>query len=64
MSTINGGEVPIREQLKIAAKAGYDSVELWLRDIDKYSDIEAQKEIWDRWLPYAIAFRAIGWSLH
>ncbi len=37
MSTINGGEVPIREQLKIAAKAGYDAVELWLRDVDKYT---------------------------
>ncbi|RME57310.1 MAG: DUF2207 domain-containing protein [Caldilineae bacterium] len=28
----------------------------YLRDIDRYSDLEAQKEIWDRWLPYAIAF--------
>jgi len=36
MSTINGGEVPIREQIKLAAKAGYDSVELWLRDVDKF----------------------------
>ncbi len=35
-STINGGEVPIREQLKIAAEAGYDAVEPWLRDIEKY----------------------------
>jgi 2-keto-myo-inositol isomerase len=36
MSTINGGEVPIRNQIKIAANAGYDAVELWLRDVDKY----------------------------
>ncbi len=36
MSTINGGEVPIRDQIKIAANAGYDSVELWLRDVDKF----------------------------
>jgi hypothetical protein len=28
----------------------------YLKDIDKYSDIEEQKVIWDRWLPYAIAF--------
>ncbi|MFK7737577.1 MAG: sugar phosphate isomerase/epimerase family protein [Pirellulaceae bacterium] len=35
-STINGSKVPLREQLQIAAKAGYDSVELWLRDIEKY----------------------------
>jgi len=35
-STINGGEVPIREQLKVAAEAGYDAVEPWLRDIEKF----------------------------
>lgn len=35
-STINGGEVAVREQLQIAAAAGYDSVELWLRDIAKH----------------------------
>ena len=28
----------------------------YLKNIEKYSDLEAQKEIWDRWLPYAIAF--------
>lgn len=28
----------------------------YLKDIDRYTDLEAQKEIWDRWLPYAIAF--------
>ena len=28
----------------------------YLRNIDKYTDVAAQKEIWDRWLPYAIAF--------
>ena len=28
----------------------------YLQDIDKYSNLEAQKAIWDRWLPYAIAF--------
>ncbi len=35
-STINGGEVPVREQVQIAATAGYDAVELWLRDVTKY----------------------------
>ena len=35
-SSINNSKVPVREQLKIAADAGYDAVELWLRDIDKY----------------------------
>lgn len=28
----------------------------YLQNIDKYSNLEAQKAIWDRWLPYAIAF--------
>ena len=28
----------------------------YLQDIDRYSDLEKQKEIWDRWLPFAIAF--------
>ncbi len=36
-STINRSEVPIREQLKIAAAAGYDAIEIWLRDIDKFT---------------------------
>ena len=28
----------------------------YLQNIDQYSDLETQKAIWDRWLPYAIAF--------
>ena len=28
----------------------------YLRNIERYSDVESQKAIWDRWLPYAIAF--------
>ncbi len=36
-STINGGKVPVREQLQIAADAGYDAVELWLRDIATFT---------------------------
>ncbi|MEC8556469.1 MAG: sugar phosphate isomerase/epimerase family protein [Planctomycetota bacterium] len=34
-STINGRNVMIREQIKIASKAGYDSVEIWLRDVGR-----------------------------
>jgi 2-keto-myo-inositol isomerase len=37
MSTINGNEVPVRDQLKIAAEAGYNSVELWLGHIEKFT---------------------------
>ncbi|MCC6507749.1 MAG: sugar phosphate isomerase/epimerase [Pirellulaceae bacterium] len=36
MSTINSSQIPLRQQLKIAADAGYTGVELWLRDVDKY----------------------------
>ena len=36
MSTINSSQIPLREQLKIASQAGYDSVELWLRDVDTF----------------------------
>lgn len=35
-STISGSKLPIREQLKIAASAGYDAVEIWIRDVDAY----------------------------
>ena len=34
-STINGRNVPIREQIKVASKAGYDSIEIWLRDVGR-----------------------------
>lgn len=62
-STIKIGKHPVREQLKIAADAGYDGVELWLRDIEvftksggKLSDLK--KEIADLGLSLesAIAF--------
>ncbi|MFO0011807.1 MAG: sugar phosphate isomerase/epimerase family protein [Planctomycetota bacterium] len=35
-STIHGEAVPLLEQIEVARQAGYDSMELWLRDIDKY----------------------------
>lgn len=35
-STIHGEVVPLVDQITIAQKAGYDAMELWLRDIDKY----------------------------
>jgi sugar phosphate isomerase/epimerase len=36
-STIHGEVVPIVDQVGIAQKAGYDSIEIWLRDVDKYT---------------------------
>lgn len=38
------------------AAARWKAFKEYLRNLEKYADIEAQKEIWDRWLPYAIAF--------
>jgi len=38
------------------AAARWRAFKTYLENIDKYSDIEAQKGIWDQWLPYAIAF--------
>jgi hypothetical protein len=36
--------------------AKWEAFRRYLKDIDRYSDLEQQKTIWDRWLPYAIAF--------
>ena len=36
-STIHGEVIPIVEQIAIAQKAGYNAMEPWLRDIDKYT---------------------------
>ena len=36
--------------------ARWEAFRTYLKDIDKYADMEAQKAVWDRWLPYAIAF--------
>ena len=35
-STIHGDVVPLVDQIEVAQQAGYDSMELWLRDIEKY----------------------------
>lgn len=36
--------------------ARWEAFKRYLKDIDRYSDLEEQKAIWDRWLPFAIAF--------
>ena len=35
-STIHGENIPVTEQIKIASKAGYTGIELWVRDVDKF----------------------------
>jgi 2-keto-myo-inositol isomerase len=36
-STIQGEKIDIREQVKIAAEAGYDCIEIWLRDVERFT---------------------------
>ena len=62
-STINGGSLPVRQQVQIAARAGYDAVELWTRDIDKFvaeggqlNDLRAEMHDLGLRLDSAIAF--------
>lgn len=35
-STIQGEKIPLLNQIEIAKKAGYDGIEIWLRDVDKH----------------------------
>ena len=37
-STVRGQDLSITEQVSVAAKAGYDGIEPWIRDIQKYVD--------------------------
>lgn len=36
MSTIRGQELSVPDQIKVAADAGYDGIEPWIRDINQY----------------------------
>ena len=38
MSTIRGQKLSIVEQVDVAAKAGYDAIEPWIRDVQKYAE--------------------------
>jgi sugar phosphate isomerase/epimerase len=38
MGTIRGLKLPVPEQIDVAAKAGYQGVELWLDELRKYTD--------------------------
>ncbi|MEO1617335.1 MAG: sugar phosphate isomerase/epimerase family protein [Planctomycetota bacterium] len=35
-STIRGQKLPIEQQIKVTAQAGYDGIEPWIRDIDQF----------------------------
>jgi len=36
--------------------ARWRAFQTYLKNIDQYAEMDSQKSIWDRWLPYAIAF--------
>ena len=48
--------MPRKSDAGSEAAARWKAFSEYLRNMDKYTDVAAQKEIWDRWLPYAIAF--------
>ena len=41
-STIHGEVIPIVDQVTIAQKAGYDAIEIWLRDVDAVREISRE----------------------
>ena len=38
MSTVRGQELSVPEQVKVAADAGYDAIEPWIRDLRKFTE--------------------------
>ena len=67
-STIHGEVIPIVEQVSIAQKAGYDSLEIWLRDVDKYTSgggslSDLRKRIADAGLTLESAIAFAPWIL-
>lgn len=48
--------MPRKTERGAVAAARWKGFKEYLRNIDRYADLEAQKALWDRWLPYAIAF--------
>lgn len=66
-STIRGYNLPIVEQVKVAAEAGYDGIEPWLRDIDAFlasgGDLDdLARQIADRGLQLAGAIAFWRWA--
>jgi len=65
-STIHGEVIPIVEQIAIAQKAGYNSLEPWLRDINKYTSqggslSDLKKRIEDAGLTIESAIAFANW---
>ncbi len=65
-STIHGEKIDIREQIKIAAKAGYQGIEIWLRDVERYTSsggdlMELRKMLDGNGLRVESAIAFAGW---
>jgi 2-keto-myo-inositol isomerase len=65
-STIQGQVVPLVDQIEVARRAGYDSVEVWLRDIDTFQRgggmlADARKRIADAGLTVESAIAFAPW---
>lgn len=67
-STIQGDKIPIWEQVEIAKKAGYDGIEIWLRDVDKFEKeggkrSDLKKHIADSGLALESAIAFAAWII-
>lgn len=65
-STIRGQKLPIDQQVEVAAKAGYDGIEPWIRDIEKYVETggsleDLRKQIADSGLTVVSAIGFANW---
>ena len=65
-STISGQKLSLAHQVAVAAKAGYDSIELWMRDIQKFVEnggklTEIRKQLDDAGLKMESAIGFANW---
>lgn len=65
-STIQGEKIPIERQIEIAATAGYDGIEIWLRDVERYVEgggklADLQKKLDDSRLTVESAIAFAPW---
>lgn len=65
-STIHGEVIPIEKQIDIVQSAGYDGIEIWIRDVDKYVQAggtvsDLRKRIQDAGLQVESAIAFANW---
>jgi sugar phosphate isomerase/epimerase len=65
-STIHGEVIPIEKQIEFAHSAGYDGIEIWIRDVDKYVQAggklsDLRKRIQDAGLQVESAIAFANW---